>query len=144
MFDAAGRVRVMPRPCPSCPWRVDQDGTDIPYFSMEQAEQLAETSTGDPNARLFACHLSPEHRPCVCASWAVQVGPAKSIRLRIMIVFEQFDTRYLRRGRDWPQLHRDWVEVLTKLKRGPLGLALSRDPLHGRADADDQRGREHG
>ncbi|WP_370552386.1 MULTISPECIES: DUF6283 family protein [unclassified Conexibacter] len=120
-FDADGRVRVMPGPCPSCPWRVDQDGTRIPGFSMELAEALGEASTHDLNARLFACHMSPEHRPLVCASWLTQVGPATSIRLRIMIAWGQLDTRYLRRRSDWPRLHDTWAEVLTKLKNGPLG-----------------------
>lgn len=33
-------MKSLPRPCPSCPWRVDQDASAIPGFDLAKAERV--------------------------------------------------------------------------------------------------------
>jgi hypothetical protein len=67
-------------PCPSCPWRVDQDATDIPHFNLDLAEKLAATCPDDRGmgpdftAPQFACHQSRPGEEVVCAGWLAVMG----------------------------------------------------------------------
>lgn len=69
-------------PCRSCPWRKDQDASDIPAFRLELAEALAATCPDDRGmgpefgAPQFACHQSRPGEEIVCAGWLAQAGLA--------------------------------------------------------------------
>lgn len=62
------------KPCPSCPWRVGQDASAIPNFSLELAENLRGTCEQDFGAPVFACHQSREGEEIVCAGWLAVYG----------------------------------------------------------------------
>lgn len=107
-------------PCPSCPWRVDQDATAIPNFSLEKAERLAATSQQDGygpewGAPQFACHQSRDGDEIVCAGWLAVEGHAHpGVRLNVAQGFVDADA--LRPGDDWPELHDDFQQVIEKLR----------------------------
>lgn len=67
-------------PCPSCPWRMDEDATDIPNFCLELAEgpsNCCPDARGmgpDFGARVFACHQSKDGAEIACAAWVATVG----------------------------------------------------------------------
>ncbi len=113
--------RVLPQPCPSCPWRIDQGAQDIPNFSIHKARALAETC---PDARglgpsfgapIFACHQSNVGAEIACAGWLATVGRAHpSVRLAAMqgrLRVEALDP-----GAGWPSLHDNYGSVLAKLE----------------------------
>lgn len=109
------------KPCPSCPWRVDQTAADIPHFSIDLAEGLVETS---PDARgfgpgfqnkMFACHRSPEGEEFACAGWLAMVGHAHP-RVRVAVMEGRLPVAALRPGNHWPELHETYGDVLAKLR----------------------------
>lgn len=70
------------KPCGSCPWRVNQEASDIPNFDLEKAERLRNCSPDingmgpsylDP---IFACHQSRVGEEFACAGWLAKVGHA--------------------------------------------------------------------
>lgn len=108
-------------PCPSCPWRVDQDAQSIPNFSLDLAEDLANTS---PDARgfgpdfgspHFACHQSREGDEFACAGWLASVGGAHP-GVRMAVFAGTIPMEALAPGDDWPALHESFVEVIEKLR----------------------------
>lgn len=109
------------KPCPSCPWRVDQDASVIPNFSLELAENLAATSPDgglgpDYGAPLFACHQSQgPGEEVVCAGWLATVGNAHP-NVRIGVVNGSIPVEALTPGEDWPELHETFAEVIEKLR----------------------------
>lgn len=108
------------QPCRSCPWRVDQDASDIPGFSLEKAEGLAETCPqngygpefGTP---MFACHQSRESEEIVCAGWLATCGHAHP-NARLLVSVGTIDREALQPGEDWPELHEDFEAVIEKLR----------------------------
>ncbi|MDQ8034101.1 MAG: DUF6283 family protein [Bordetella sp.] len=110
------------RPCPSCPWRVDQGAKDIPHFSLPLAEQLARTCPDerghgpDFGAPLFACHQSRPGAEVHCAGWLASVGHAHP-GVRLAITSGRLDPGSLAPEPDWPRLHTDYAQVLEKLRR---------------------------
>ncbi|MGI0646776.1 DUF6283 family protein [Pseudomonas aeruginosa] len=108
-------------PCPGCPWRVDKVATDIPHFSLERAESLASTS---PCAKgfgpsytdnMFACHQSKEGEEFACAGWLASVGE-RHPAVRLSVFRGTLPMSALKPGENWPQLHTNYQEVLTKLR----------------------------
>jgi hypothetical protein len=108
------------KPCPSCPWRTDQDARAIPNFSLELAEALARTSP-DGNygpefgAPMFACHQSHEGREVVCTGWRAAVGNAHP-GVRLECATGRISVEALSPGDDWPELHESFAEVIAKLR----------------------------
>lgn len=124
------------QPCPSCPWRVDQDAQDIPHFSLALAEQLAATCPDhrghgpDFGAPMFACHQSKIGAEVHCAGWLASVGHAHpSVRLSVMR--GRLDAERLAPGPDWPQLHDNYGEVLEKLRSTAGECALADEATMG-------------
>lgn len=109
------------KPCTSCPWRVDQDATAIPNFSLDLAEGLADTSPDERGygpsfeSALFACHQSREGAEVVCAGWLAMVG-ARHPRVRWGVMFGTFEPESLSPGEGWPELHETFGEVIEKLR----------------------------
>lgn len=114
---ASGAVR---KPCPSCPWRVDQDATAIPNFSLGLAEALAETCPRngygpDFGAPQFACHQSHEGDEIVCAGWLATNGGAHP-GVRMNVLTGRVPAEALSPGENWPELHETFEEVIEKLR----------------------------
>jgi hypothetical protein len=114
-------------PCPTCPWRVDQDATAIPNFRLELAEELDKTCPdengmgpgfspeGEPPT-MFACHQSRDGAEIVCAGWLAAVGSAHPV-VRLSVMQGELEPEALRPGPGWPELHRTFQEVIQKLRR---------------------------
>ncbi|WP_146010059.1 DUF6283 family protein [Burkholderia sp. WAC0059] len=120
-MDAPRKIKAPTVPCPSCPWRRDQDARDIPNFSLEKAESLAATCPDERgmgpsfSASWFACHQSPEGHEIPCAGWLSMVGHAHP-RVRIAIMEGRLNRRALEAPADGPELHQTYGEVLAKLR----------------------------
>lgn len=103
------------KPCPTCPWRVDRDASDIPNFRLDLAEGLMDTCSGEFGARIFACHQSREGAEVTCAAWLARHG-YDSIAIRILMLSGEIDPAALEPGDDWPETHKTYAEVLDKLR----------------------------
>lgn len=109
------------QPCPACPWRRDSVAADIPNFSLERAEGLAECSPDEHNigphfgANMFACHQSKEGAEFPCAGWLAVVGHCHP-QVRIAIRENRLNPAALKPGKGWPALHSNYPEVLEKLR----------------------------
>lgn len=114
-------VKAPDRPCPSCPWRLDQNAQDIPNFSLEKAEGLAGTCPDENGmgpsfgASWFACHQSREGAEIPCAGWLAVVGRAHP-NVRIAVMEGRLDAKTLDLPPDGPTLHSTYGEVLAKLR----------------------------
>lgn len=111
------------RPCPSCPWRVDQDASAIPHFQLELAEGLAGTCRSEvgedipPGQPMFACHQSRgPGEEVVCVGWLAVEGYGH-IGVRVGVALEKWSPEVFRPGEDWPELHGSFREVIEKLRR---------------------------
>lgn len=108
-------------PCPGCPWRVGKDATDIPHFSMAKAESLAKTSPCEKGYGpsftddMFACHQSKVGEEFACAGWLASVGHAHP-RVRLALMQGRLPESALAPGKDWPELHSTFQEVIEKLR----------------------------
>ncbi len=109
------------KPCPSCPWRVDQDAAAIPNFSLDLAENLAATCPDerdmgpDFGAAQFACHQSHEGAEVVCAGWLAVAGH-RHPAVRVAVLTGSMPVEALSPGEDWPELHGYFAEVIEKLR----------------------------
>lgn len=109
------------KPCPSCPWRIDQDARDIPNFDLAKAETLAGTCPDergmgpDFGARLFACHKSKEGEEFACAGWLAAVGSSHPM-VRFAVYQGKLSPDALSPGKGWPRLHSSFQEVIAKLR----------------------------
>jgi hypothetical protein len=101
-------------PCPSCPWRVDQDASDIPNFSLELAEGLADTCE-DMSIKQFACHQSRPEQEVVCAGWLARYG-WDNLGVRLGLTSGRYTREMLEPGDDWPETHETFAEVIEKLR----------------------------
>ncbi|KVN83440.1 hypothetical protein WJ68_16130 [Burkholderia ubonensis] len=114
-------MKAAARPCPSCPWRVDQGARDIPNFDLPLAEGLAATSPDargmgpDFGAPMFACHQSKIGSEIPCAGWLAKVGH-RHPGVRLAVMQGKLDPETLVPGADWPELHDNYIEVLDKLR----------------------------
>lgn len=115
------QFKTLAKPCPSCPWRVDQDARDIPGFDLAKAESLSsccpdERGFGpDFGAAMFACHQSKEGGEFPCAGWLATVGD-RHPQVRLAVAMNQLPVERLQPGTDWPPLHASYGEVLAKLR----------------------------
>lgn len=114
-------ITTLPKPCPSCPWRVDQTASDIPNFDIEKAEGLAECCPdhcgASPafDAPIFSCHQSKEGAEFPCAGWLATVGH-RHPRMRYRAMLGDIPFEALEPGKDWPELHENYGDVLDKLR----------------------------
>lgn len=108
-------MSVMRTPCRHCPWRLDQDATVIPGFSLEKAEGLVRTTETELGAPQFACHQSREDEEIVCAGWLARYG-WDNIGVRIGLMTGKYKPEMLAPGDDWPELHETFEEVIEKLR----------------------------
>lgn len=112
---------TLPKPCASCPWRLDKDARDIPNFDMEKAEGLAACCPDrrgfgpDFGATLFACHQSKDGAEIACAGWLAAVGN-RHPGVRLAVVMHRLSPEALRPGADWPEIHPTYDDVLRKLR----------------------------
>lgn len=107
-------------PCPSCPWRVDQDATTIPNFRLDLAEDLADTCGRQGadvalDGRWFACHHCKPDEEFPCAGWLAATG-WYHIGVRIAVSQGRVSPEALEPGENWPELHADYDDVLEKLR----------------------------
>lgn len=102
-------------PCKTCPWRVDQDATVIPNFSLELAENLVHTTDTRVGAPLFACHQSKPEEEVVCSGWLARYG-WDSIGVRMGLMTGKYTPEMLAPGEDWPELHETYEQVIEKLR----------------------------
>lgn len=107
-------------PCPTCPWRVDQDASVIPNYVHDKACGLMNTvGRGDDFRPIMACHHSIEGREIACKGYLAVAGWS-NINVRMLLA----------RGRiESPadcadacadagiELHQSYEEVLEKLER---------------------------
>lgn len=109
------------KPCPNCPWRVDQDARSIPHFSLDLAEGLANTCPDergfgpDFGSPQFACHQSRPGEEIVCAGWLRVVGLAHPA-VRMNAIAGAIPPEAFEPGGEWPELHGSFVEVIEKLR----------------------------
>lgn len=103
------------KPCLSCPWRVDAHAQDIPNFSLDLAENLTHTCDGELTSPIFACHQSRIGEEIVCAGWLARYG-WDSIPIRLRMVRGEMGPEGLDPGEDWPELHKTFEEMITKLR----------------------------
>lgn len=103
------------KPCPSCPWRVDQGADVIPGFSLELAEGLRGTCSGEWGAPVMACHGSRPGEEFACAGWLVAHG-RDSLVVRFMVIEGRLDVEALDAGPGWPVLHEDFDDLIDKLR----------------------------
>lgn len=108
-------ARMKREPCPTCPWRVDKHADTIPGFSLEMAENLVTTCSGELGAPMFACHQSKPDKEIVCLGWLVNYG-WDSLTVRLNLAAEKLTPEDLERGEDWPELHDTFEEVIEKLR----------------------------
>lgn len=102
-------------PCKTCPWRVGQDASEIPNFSLELAERLEATTETALGAPMFACHQSRDGEEVVCAGWLAVYG-WDSIGVRFMLLRGDVSAEQLEPGDDWPELEPDFDAVIAKLR----------------------------
>lgn len=120
-LDTGARGAGFRQPCRSCPWRVDQDATAIPNFSLAKAEALAETCPDDAGygpdfgAPQFACHQSRDGAEIVCAGWLATNG-GRHPAVRMQVFAGKVPPAALEPGEDWPLLHERFDEVIAKLR----------------------------
>lgn len=109
------------KPCPSCPWRKNKTASDIPNFSLNKAENLAgccpDSNGMGPSfgSSMFACHQSHEGEEFACAGWLATVGHAHP-NVRLAVAFGKLPVDALTPGKDWPELHESFSEVIDKLR----------------------------
>ena len=103
------------KPCPTCPWRVDQHAGSIPNFRLSLAEQLVASTGTELGAPIFACHQSAPEQEVVCVGWLVRYG-RDSIGVRLRLMRGAMRREELEIGEDWPELHHTYEEVITKLR----------------------------
>lgn len=114
-------LRSPGKPCPSCPWRLDQDARDIPSFDLKKAEGLSKCCPDDHGfgpdfgASMFACHQSKEGDEIACAGWLATVGHRHPM-VRLAVVMNRLPADALEPGDQWPKLHASYGEVLMKLR----------------------------
>lgn len=114
-------LRHATKPCASCPWVRANTAADIPSFSLELAESLAECCPNengmgpDFDAKLFACHKSAEGAEFACAGWLASVGRAHPM-VRLAVMMNELDVEALAPGKDWPDMHETYPDVLQKLQ----------------------------
>jgi hypothetical protein len=106
-------------PCKTCPWRVGSRGDEIPNFSMELAEGLSNTITGELGAPIFACHQSKEGGEIPCAGWLARYG-WDSLVVRINLINGANWMDFFREDGglpdDWPELFPDFKSMLANLR----------------------------
>jgi hypothetical protein len=122
-YDALGRAcdrrahateRPVRKPCKTCPWRVDQDASEIPNFRLELAERLERTTHTEIGAPIFACHQSRDGDEIVCAGWLARYG-WDSISIRLMLLEKRLRPEELEPPEDI-ELEPDFESVIQKLR----------------------------
>src|SRR6185312_8737070 len=79
-------------PCPTCPWRVDQDASVIPGYVQEKAEGLLNTvGPGDGFRQIMACHNSTDKKMIACKGYLAREGWS-NINVRLMLARGQIDS----------------------------------------------------
>jgi hypothetical protein len=113
-------MKTAGKPCASCPWRREASADGIPNFNMALAEKLAGTCPDhqgmgpDVGASMFACHQSNQGEEFACAGWLAQVGERHPM-VRLAVLSGRLDPKALEPGKEWPELHENYQEVLEKL-----------------------------
>lgn len=78
-------------PCPTCPWRVDQDASVIPGYCQDKAEGLLETVGKDDGFRqIMACHNSKDKRMIACKGYLAREGWS-NINVRLLLMRGQIE-----------------------------------------------------
>lgn len=114
-------LTVLKKPCASCPWRVDQDASNIPNFSLEKAEGLSACCPDhrdmgpDFGAPVFSCHQSKDGEEFPCARWLATVG-SRHPSMRMAVMSGRIPAEAMSPQDGWPKLHDNYPEVLEKLR----------------------------
>lgn len=73
-------------PCPTCPWRVDQDASVIPEYVQEKAEGLLCTvGRGDAFRQIMACHNSTDKKMIPCKGYLAREGYS-NLNVRLLAI----------------------------------------------------------
>lgn len=73
-------------PCGTCPWRVDQDASDIPQYDHDKACGLLGTVGDDDAFRpVMACHNSTDTEMRACNGYLAREGWS-NLNVRLMLV----------------------------------------------------------
>lgn len=73
------------RPCPQCPWRIENDGT----FPTE-AFRLSAATAYDMARSLFGCHMTGATRPATCAGALLSTGAEHNLLIRLALMAGRF------------------------------------------------------
>lgn len=107
-------------PCPSCPWRIEQDSKSIPGYDHEKACGLLDTVGPEDGFRqIMACHYSTEAEMKACRGYLAIEG-WKNINVRLLLAKGKIDPpdEVLRACEDaGVKLHPNYPAVLRKLTR---------------------------
>lgn len=139
------RCLKVPRvPCPSCPWRVDQDAAAIPNFDLELAEDLADSCPDERGqgpgygAPVFACHQSKPVQEVYCAGWLMAVGSAHPM-IRLAVLQGKLEPEALRPV-PGIKLHTSFRQVIEKLRATtPGSVHRARSGVVNRTRPGDRR-----
>ena len=75
-----GNGTYMHRPCPGCPWRVDQTGS----FPAE-AFRISANTAYDMATHVFGCHMAGKDNPATCAGFLLRGADHNmAVRLRYL------------------------------------------------------------
>lgn len=73
-------------PCPTCPWRIDQDASVIPNYCQVKAEGLLATiGRGDALRPIMACHNSTDSKMIPCKGYLAQEG-YRNLNVRLLVI----------------------------------------------------------
>lgn len=108
-------------PCPSCPWRVDQQVSAIPNYSHPKACNLLNTvGEGDALRPIMACHGSKPEDLIACKGYLARVGWS-NINVRLLLAMDKIeDPTDVAEACEAAgiELHETYAEVLGKLEVG--------------------------
>lgn len=106
-------------PCPSCPWRRDQDQTTIPNFDIDLARGLAKTvGDGDAFRKVMACHHSQPGREFGCVGYLYRYGWS-NLNVRLLMATGSSIDMHAIEADCAPldgQLHATYDEMMAKLE----------------------------
>lgn len=73
-------------PCKSCPWRVDNDATDIPGYNHNKACSLMSTvGSYDSFRSIMQCHSSTDENPTACLGYVARDGWS-NLSIRVAVI----------------------------------------------------------
>lgn len=109
-------------PCPSCPWRVDQDAAAVAKVEppLKASQLLKMVGEGDGFRPIMQCHGSKNSEPRSCKGYLARVGWS-NINVRLLLAMHKIeDPTDVAEACEAAgiELHETYAEVLGKLEVG--------------------------